>query len=47
MENLVVGGTSFTGRHIVEEEVGRGHAVTLFNRGKGNMETFQTSPHNR
>jgi 2'-hydroxyisoflavone reductase len=30
---LVVGGTVFVGRHIVEAAVARGHEVTLFNRG--------------
>jgi 2'-hydroxyisoflavone reductase len=31
---LVIGGTSFVGRHIVQRAVERGHDVTLFNRGK-------------
>jgi 2'-hydroxyisoflavone reductase len=31
---LVMGGTSFVGRHFVERAVERGHEVTLFNRGK-------------
>ena len=34
MNLLVLGGTQFVGRHIVQEAVNRGHTVTLFNRGK-------------
>src|SRR5687767_281059 len=30
---LVLGGTVFVGRHIVEEACGRGHRVTTFSRG--------------
>ncbi len=30
---LVIGGTRFVGRHIVEEAIARNHSVTLFNRG--------------
>jgi 2'-hydroxyisoflavone reductase len=30
---LVLGGTIFVGRHVVEEALARGHEVTLFNRG--------------
>lgn len=40
MKILVIGGTSFVGRHIVEEALKRGHAVTLFNRGKSNPDLF-------
>jgi 2'-hydroxyisoflavone reductase len=31
---LVLGGTRFVGRHIVDDALARGHQVTLFNRGK-------------
>ena len=31
---LILGGTGFTGPHQVETALGRGHQVTLFNRGK-------------
>ena len=34
MQILVLGGTKFAGRAIVEAALGRGDAVTLFNRGK-------------
>ncbi len=34
MKILVIGGTIFVGRHIVEAALQRGHEVTLFNRGR-------------
>ena len=34
MRVLVIGGTRFIGRHTVEELLRRGHAVTVFHRGK-------------
>jgi 2'-hydroxyisoflavone reductase len=34
MKLLVVGGTRFVGRHLVEVALARGDAVTLFNRGQ-------------
>ncbi len=33
MDNLVIGGTRFVGRHLVAAALARGHQVTLFNRG--------------
>lgn len=33
MKILVIGGTVFLGRHVVEAALARGHEVTLFNRG--------------
>ena len=30
---LVIGGTVFLGRHVVETALARGHAVTVFHRG--------------
>jgi 2'-hydroxyisoflavone reductase len=33
MELLILGGTRFLGRHLVEAALGRCHRVTLFNRG--------------
>lgn len=37
---LVLGGTSFVGRHIVEAALAAGHEVTLFNRGQTNPDLF-------
>jgi 2'-hydroxyisoflavone reductase len=39
---LVLGGTGFLGPHVVEAALARGHAVTLFNRGKTRPELFPT-----
>jgi 2'-hydroxyisoflavone reductase len=36
MNILVIGGTQFVGRHLVEVALERGHEVTLFNRGNRN-----------
>jgi len=40
MDLLVLGGTQFVGRAIVEVALARGHAVTLFHRGKTNPGLF-------
>ena len=40
MHILIIGGTLFVGRAIVEAALGRGHRVTLFNRGRTNPELF-------
>jgi 2'-hydroxyisoflavone reductase len=37
---LVLGGTVFLGRAVVEAALARGHEVTLFNRGRQNPELF-------
>ena len=37
---LVLGGTRFVGRALVEAALARGHDVTLFNRGQTNSELF-------
>jgi 2'-hydroxyisoflavone reductase len=37
---LVLGGTRFLGRAVVESAVAKGHEVTLFNRGQTNPELF-------
>jgi nucleoside-diphosphate-sugar epimerase len=37
---LIIGGTRFLGRHLVEGRFGRNHEVTLFNRGKSNPDLF-------
>lgn len=40
MKLLVLGGTKFLGRAAVEAALGRGHEITLFNRGETNPELF-------
>ncbi|HZH97350.1 MAG TPA: NAD-dependent epimerase/dehydratase family protein [Fimbriimonadaceae bacterium] len=40
MKILVIGGTAFVGRHIVEVALRKGHELTLFNRGKRNPSLF-------
>lgn len=40
MKILVIGGTIFVGRHIVEAALNRGHEVTLFNRGRTESALF-------
>ena len=40
MRILIIGGTRFLGRHLVNSARARGHEVTLFNRGKTNPELF-------
>jgi 2'-hydroxyisoflavone reductase len=40
MQLLILGGTVFLGRAIVEASLARGHEVTLFNRGQRNPELF-------
>ncbi len=37
---LILGGTGFIGPHMVRHALSRGHAVTLFNRGRTNAELF-------
>jgi 2'-hydroxyisoflavone reductase len=40
MRLLVLGGTTFAGRHLVELALERGHDVTLFNRGQTGADLF-------
>jgi 2'-hydroxyisoflavone reductase len=40
MHILIIGGTVFLGRHLVEAALARGHTLTLFNRGKRNPDLF-------
>lgn len=40
MKILIIGGTIFLGRHLVDAARERGHAVTLFNRGQHNTDLF-------
>ena len=39
MRFLVLGGSVFLGRHIVEAALNRGHELTVFNRGNHAVET--------
>jgi len=40
MKLLILGGTVFVGRYLVEASLARGHEVTLFNRGQHNPELY-------
>jgi len=40
MRILVLGGTQFLGRHVVDDALARGHDVTLFNRGQTRPELY-------
>src|SRR4051794_40220356 len=40
MRILVLGGTQFLGRHVVDVALERGHELTLFNRGRTRPELF-------
>lgn len=40
MKLLILGGTKFLGRHVVEQALAAGHVVTLFNRDKTNPGLF-------
>lgn len=40
MKILIIGGTRFVGRHLVNAARARGHEVTLFNRGQSNPNLF-------
>ncbi|HWC33749.1 MAG TPA: NAD-dependent epimerase/dehydratase family protein [Mycobacteriales bacterium] len=45
MRILVVGGTRLVGRHIAQTALDRGHAVTLFNRGRTDPGAFPDATH--
>lgn len=40
MKIVIIGGTRFLGRHLVEAALARGHELTLFNRGRSNPGLF-------
>jgi len=40
MNILIIGGTLFLGRHLVDAALAQGHSVTLFNRGKTNADLY-------
>jgi 2'-hydroxyisoflavone reductase len=41
MKILIIGGTRFLGRHLVNSARARGHEITLFNRGQTNPDLFR------
>ncbi len=45
MRILVIGGSSFVGRHLAQAALDRGHDVTLFNRGKTDPGAFADATH--
>ncbi|MCC7433980.1 MAG: NAD-dependent epimerase/dehydratase family protein [Methanoregulaceae archaeon] len=45
MNLLILGGTSFVGRHIVTQALERGHVVTLAHRGQTNNDIFPECEH--
>ena len=45
MRLLIIGGTRFVGRHLVEAALARGHIVTLFHRGQTNADLFPQVEH--
>lgn len=45
MKLLVLGGTVFLGRHVVEEALSLGHEVTMFTRGQTNPHLFPEAEH--
>lgn len=47
MRLLILGGTLFLGRHVVEAALQRGHDVTLFTRGRTNPNLFPEVEHLR
>lgn len=45
MNILILGGTSFVGRHIVTQALEQGHTVTIAHRGQTNAELFPECEH--
>ena len=45
MRLLVLGGTAFVGRHLVQAALDRGHEVTTFTRGRTNPGLFPEAEH--
>jgi 2'-hydroxyisoflavone reductase len=41
---LILGGTRFLGRHLVDAALARGHSVTLFTRGQSNPDLYAATP---
>jgi hypothetical protein len=42
---LIIGGTQFVGRHLVEAALAAGHRVSLFNRGRTNPGLYPEAEH--
>jgi 2'-hydroxyisoflavone reductase len=40
MKILILGGTIFLGRHLIEAALARGHQITIFNRGRHNPDLY-------
>lgn len=45
MDILIIGGTQFVGRHLVEAALAAGHRVSLFNRGRTNPGLYPEAEH--
>lgn len=45
MQLLIIGGTRFYGRVLVQDALAHGHQITLFNRGKSNPDLFPEVEH--
>ena len=45
MRLLVLGGTAFLGRHVVDSALAHGHEVTIFTRGRTNPELYPEVEH--
>ena len=45
MRILMIGGTRFVGKHIVEAACAAGHEVTIFHRGKSGADLFPDVEH--
>jgi 2'-hydroxyisoflavone reductase len=45
MRILMIGGTRFIGRHVVEAAVTAGHDVTIFHRGRTGLDLFPEAEH--
>lgn len=45
MNLLILGGTIFLGRHVVERAFERGHEVTIFHRGQSGADLFPADTH--
>jgi 2'-hydroxyisoflavone reductase len=45
MRLLILGGTLYLGRHLVEAATARGHTITLFHRGRTNPDLFPEHEH--